>query len=148
MVESMGRVNYGPRLGETKGLRGLRQDNQWLNGYSVSSHALPELRELPWTEISADAIAGAEVSPIGPRYYRADVELPEQADGYLEIPGGSKGYVWFNELCLGRYWNRGPQQRLYVPWPATRPGRNVVTVLELDALTDLCVVLRGAPDLG
>jgi len=143
-VESMGRVNYGPRLGETKGLRGLRQDNQWLHGYSVSAHSLPELRELDWATIP---VPGSDAAA-GPRYFRADVELPEQADGYLGIPGGSKGYVWFNDLCLGRYWNRGPQQRLYVPWPATRAGRNVVTVLELDRLTDLTVSLHGTPDLG
>ncbi|KRC61841.1 hypothetical protein ASE14_13670 [Agromyces sp. Root81] len=148
MVESMGRVNYGPRLGETKGLRGLRQDNQWLNGFSVSSHALPELRELDWATISAPVISPSAGPAIGPRYYRGEVELPEQADGYLEIPGGSKGYAWFNDLCLGRYWNRGPQQRLFVPWPATRTGRNIVTVLEIDALTDLGVRLRTTPDLG
>ena len=148
MVESMGRVNYGPRLGETKGLGGLRQDNQWLNGFSVSSHALPELRELDWAVISAPVTSPSGGPAIGPRYYRGEVELPDQADGFLEVPGGSKGYVWFNDLCLGRYWNRGPQQRLYVPWPATRTGRNVVTVLELDALTDLGVRLWNTPELG
>ncbi|MFB7843896.1 beta-galactosidase [Microbacterium sp. NPDC056052] len=142
IVESMGRVNYGPRLGGTKGLGGLRQDNQWLHGYAVSVHELPQVHELEWTPVVAPP------APTGPRYYRATVDLPEQADGYLCIPGGSKGYVWFNDLCLGRYWNQGPQQRLYVPWPCTRAGVNTVTVLELDGLASLDVSLHDAPALG
>ncbi|RZU64031.1 beta-galactosidase [Microterricola gilva] len=141
VIESMGRVNYGPRLGEHKGLTGLRQGLQWLNGYTVSTHALPELRELTWSPNTGEPVAGM-------RYYQAEVQLTEQADGYLEVPGGAKGYVWFNELCLGRYWNRGPQTRLYVPWPATRVGANVVTVLELDGLTEATVSLSGTPGLG
>ncbi|HVK24537.1 MAG TPA: beta-galactosidase [Actinokineospora sp.] len=144
VVESMGRVNYGPRLGGTKGLGGLRQDNQWLNGYSVSTHALPEAREQAWTPVGERT--ASDLMP-GPRYYRAQLDLPEQADGYLQVEG-VKGYVWFNDLCLGRYWNRGPQQRLYVPWPSTRVGSNTVTVLELDGLAELSVSLLSKPDLG
>lgn len=69
--------------------------------------------------------------------------------GFLELPAGVKGYVWINGFCLGRYWNRGPQRRLYLPWPLLQPGGNQIVVLELDADGEIGPLLvRGEPDLG
>jgi beta-galactosidase len=33
----------------------------------------------------------------------------------LQLNGFQKGYVWVNGHNLGRYWNIGPQDRLYCP---------------------------------
>ena len=124
VVESMGRTNYGPRLGQHKGLGGVFHGIQQLNGVRHAVHPLPggppETGSPEWT--------GAEQTGAAPRYYAGTAELDEQADGYLEVHG-TKGYVWVNGFCLGRYWNRGPQQRLYLPWPATRAGAKVIVVL-------------------
>ncbi len=38
--------------------------------------------------------------------------------------------VWVNGHNLGRYWNIGPQQTLYVPGPWLKAGRNVIIALE------------------
>ncbi|MFK3671074.1 beta-galactosidase [Leifsonia aquatica] len=142
LVESMGRTNYGPRLGQHKGLGGVFHGIQQLNGIRHSVHRLPGEPPTDWTPFD-DAGAGGF-----PRYFAGDVELREQADGYLAVPSGGKGYAWVNGFCLGRYWNRGPQQTLYIPWPVTRPGTNTITVLELDGLSDPAVELRAAPELG
>ncbi len=142
VVESMGRTNYGPRLGEHKGLGGVFHGIQQLNGFRHSVHRLPGLPPTEWTEL--DAGAAAE----GARYFAGEAILDEQADGYVGVPGGGKGYVWINGFCLGRYWDRGPQRRLYVPWPVTRAGSNSIVVLELDGLEDPAVELGGIPDLG
>ena len=143
IVESMGRTNYGPRLGQHKGLGGVFHGIQQLNRIHHSAHRLPgdppALDSTAWS-----ATAGSQALP---RYYAGTAELAEQSDGYLEVPGG-KGYVWVNGFCLGRYWNRGPQRRLYVPWPITRPGTNEIVVLELDGLDEHTVTLHSAPDLG
>ncbi|MBK6047588.1 beta-galactosidase, partial [Streptomyces sp. MBT55] len=50
----------------------------------------------------------------------------------LELPGWTRGFVWVNGFCLGRYWSAGPQRNLYVPGPVLREGANEVWVLELE----------------
>ena len=38
-------------------------------------------------------------------------------DTFFDLSRYGKGYLWVNDHLLGRYWNRGPQQRLYCPGP-------------------------------
>ncbi|NEE58665.1 beta-galactosidase, partial [Streptomyces sp. SID8455] len=38
----------------------------------------------------------------------------------LRLPGWTRGFVWVNGFCLGRYWSAGPQETLYVPGPVLR----------------------------
>ncbi len=40
--------------------------------------------------------------------------------------GWTKGVVFVNGVNLGRYWNVGPQQTLYVPGPLLKQGINKV----------------------
>ncbi|RDV44997.1 beta-galactosidase [Leifsonia sp. ku-ls] len=141
LVESMGRTNYGPRLGQHKGLGGVFHGIQQLNRIHHSAHRLPG--EPPAAEAWTEGAGAGDV----PRYFAGTAELAEQADGYLEVHG-RKGYVWVNGFCLGRYWDRGPQQRLYVPWPVTRRGANDIVVLELDGLDRPAATLHSAPELG
>ena len=42
-----------------------------------------------------------------------------------------KGLVWVNGHNLGRFWNIGPQQTMYVPGPWLRSGNNQVVILDL-----------------
>ena len=41
-----------------------------------------------------------------------------------------KGVVWVNGHNLGRYWNVGPQQTLYLPGVWLKKGNNEVVVFE------------------
>ena len=41
--------------------------------------------------------------------------------------GWTKGVVFINGQNLGRYWNLGPQETLYLPGPWLKPGLNEVT---------------------
>lgn len=141
IVESMGRVNYGPRLGETKGIDAVRHGRQQVNNFSMSAHALPELPALSWSEGPVERAAG-------PAYFAGAVTLPEGADAYLDVSGLSKGYVWVNGFCLGRYWANGPQFALYIPWAVLREGMNEVTVLELDEIATSTLTLRPDPGAG
>ena len=49
----------------------------------------------------------------------------------ISAVAGYLGYVWINGHNLGRYWNIGPQQRLYWPAPWLRRGMNEILVLDL-----------------
>lgn len=54
------------------------------------------------------------------------------ADTYLDVSGAGHGVAYVNGFCVGRYWNIGPQQTLYVPAPLVREGRNEVLLLDLE----------------
>ncbi|HEX6682537.1 MAG TPA: beta-galactosidase family protein [Candidatus Limnocylindrales bacterium] len=123
VVESMGRTNYGPLLGETKGLGQVRHGQQIVHGFTATPFPLNDISALPW--------AASQVSAHGPVFSRGWLELDEPGDAAIATPG-CKGYIWVNGFLLGRYWNAGPQDRLYLPWPLLRMGRNEIVVLELD----------------
>ena len=53
-------------------------------------------------------------------------------DTYLDVSDAGHGVAWVNGFCVGRYWDIGPQQTLYVPAPVVRTGRNEVLLLELE----------------
>ncbi|MBO0768380.1 MAG: beta-galactosidase [Solirubrobacterales bacterium] len=125
-VESMGRVNYGRRIGEQKGILGdVLLDRQAIHGWTMTALSLTaELPELP--------PAGAADADTVSAFHRFAFDLCEPADTYLDIRGWGKGYAWVNGFALGRYWNVGPQLSLYVPGPVLKGGDNQLVLLELD----------------
>lgn len=146
LVEDQGRVNYGDRIGEAKGIiGGARLHGEQLKGWEVipvDVAAIPDL--LPAD--SGDDIAPGPVA--GPVVVRGGFELDEPADLFLDTGHWGKGMVWINGFMLGRYWRRGPQRTLYVPGPVVRAGTNDVVVLELDTMLEPEVRFLPRPMLG
>jgi beta-galactosidase len=139
LVENMGGVNYGPRIGAPKGLLGpVTFDGTAVDGWDCHPLPLDDLAGLP--------LGTAPVA--GPAFHHGTFEIAEPADAFLALPGWSKGQAWINGFHLGRYWNRGPQRTLYVPAPVLRPGRNELLLLELHATTAGRAHLTDTPDLG
>ncbi|MEU1282037.1 beta-galactosidase family protein [Streptomyces sp. NPDC005805] len=146
-VESLGRVNYGPRTGEPKGITGgILHERQFLHGVRARGLRLDAFEDaaavarLPWRtpdagggsasgEAASGEAAGEEAAT---GLFRVDAEVSGPGDAWLELPGWTRGFVWVNGFCLGRYWSRGPQDALYVPGPMLRRGRNGLWVLELE----------------
>jgi beta-galactosidase len=126
-VESLGRINYGPRSGEAKGITvGLLHERQFLHGVRARGLRLDALD-------SVTGIGFGEVPGDGsPGLYRGEVDVRGAGDAVLELPGWTRGFVWVNGFNLGRYWSVGPQRSLYVPGPVLREGGNDVWVLELE----------------
>ncbi|MYS35356.1 beta-galactosidase/beta-galactosidase [Streptomyces sp. KhCrAH-43] len=130
-VESLGRVNYGPRLGEPKGITGgVLHERQYLHGVRARALRLDAFDE-------PGAVAGVPFVPVdgegGAGLYRGTFDVAAGADhAGLELPGWTRGFVWVNGFCLGRYWSAGPQHTLYVPGPVLRAGVNEVWVLETE----------------
>jgi beta-galactosidase len=152
LVEDQGRVDYGGRIGEAKGLIGpVSVGGTELRGWNVRPMPLEDitavaraLRDRPEADRQPAAPAGQLP---GPAFARGVFDLTEAADLYLSTDGWGKGFAWVNGFCLGRYWSRGPQRALYVPGPATRPGANELIILELHAAS-VAVAFRPGPDLG
>ncbi|GAB3671651.1 beta-galactosidase [Actinocorallia lasiicapitis] len=139
LVESLGRIGYGPRLGETKGITALRHERQYLHGVSATPIPLDDLSALKFTP-------GSGKPPV---FLRGGFTVAEPADTFLALPGFGAGVVWINGFCLGRHRAEGPQRTLFLPGPLLRAGDNELIVLELDRLPDdLVVELRDTPDLG
>lgn len=128
-VESLGRVNYGPRTGEPKGITGgVLHERQFLHGLRARA-----LRLTAFDEEDAVAKIPFRTARRGAAgLYRGVLEVRGAGDAKLELPGWRRGFVWVNGCCLGRYWSAGPQRGLYVPGPVLREGANEVWVLELE----------------
>ena len=64
-------------------------------------------------------------------HFRAVLNIEDPHDTFLDMSRYTKGYVWVNGINVGRYWNVGPQLRLYVPAPFLKKGENVIDILDL-----------------
>ena len=53
------------------------------------------------------------------------------ADTFLDMTNYKKGIVWVNGHNLGRYWEIGPQKRLYCPAPWLKSGTNEIVIFDL-----------------
>ena len=62
---------------------------------------------------------------------KASFDLSETADTYFDMRNWGKGVVWINGHNLGRYWEKGPQQSIYVPAEWLKKGSNEIVVFEL-----------------
>lgn len=141
VVESLGRINYGTRIGEGKGIMsGVRIDGR-RHVHGWSHRALP-IDAAPAVQTPAEAGGGPRDGVA-----RATIELDAPADAWLAFPGGAKGMVWLNGFLIGRYWNVGPQATLYAPAPLWRAGANRIVVLDTDGL-GAAVEVREHPEFG
>lgn len=144
-VESLGRVNYGPRLGEPKGITGgVLHERQYLHDVRARGLRLEALDDFE----KVRAVPSRELPEGGaPGLYRGTVTVRGAGDARLELPGWTRGFVWINGFGLGRYWSTGPQRSLYVPGPVLREGGNEVWVLELEGTARSGSGEAGAPVL-
>ncbi|GAA1993791.1 beta-galactosidase [Isoptericola halotolerans] len=153
LVEDAGRVNYGPRIGEPKGLIGpARTARRELTGWDVTPLRFDDdggtLREEVTAALRAAAPSGADVPLPGPVLVHGTFASAEGADHFLALDGWAKGVVWFNGFCLGRYWSAGPTRTLYVPGPLVRATGNEIVVLELHGTRRSTAQLVAGPGLG
>ena len=145
LLEDQGRVDYGPRIGERKGLIGPAL----LNGVPLERW---EAMALDLTDVSPVRDAAAPVDAAlpalsGPVFAVGSFELDEPADLFLATRAWGKGSVWINGFNIGRYWSRGPQHTLYVPRSIVRAGANEIIALELHS-GSAEVAFVPSPDLG
>lgn len=132
LVESQGRINFGPLLGERKGiLRGAWFGTRYVMGWRA--YPLPldlmgeELRALTGRDSASDA-DGLSLR----RFALPVADEHAGRDAFLDTSALTRGFAFVGDDMLGRYWRVGPQQTLYVPGPLLTAGDHVVTVLATD----------------
>jgi beta-galactosidase len=125
LVENTGRVNFTVVLrGERKGITGgVTLAGKPLTGWDVFSLPMQNTSDLAYQDQACT----------GPCFYRAEFQVDEPADTFLDTSKFVKGEVWLNGHPLGRVWDIGPQRALYVPGPWLKPGKNQVVVFDLNA---------------
>ncbi|MDQ6421532.1 beta-galactosidase [Paenibacillus sp. LHD-117] len=142
LVENMGRVNYGPLLKDYKGItEGIRFERQFLFDWTIHTLPLDDLSTLRFEPSESNA-------ENEPSFYRGTFEIDEPADTFLNMKGWTKGVAYVNGFNLGRYWEVGPQETLYIPGPLLRKGSNELILFELHGAAALEVRLQAEPVLG
>ena len=134
LVEAMGRVNFGVEVHDRKGIHGPvtlavpGKERTELRGWEIFRLPLDSgmLSALKFEETHT-----SHASAAAPAFWRATVKVDEPGDCFLDMRPWGKGFVWVNGHNLGRYWNIGPQQTMYVPGPWLKSGENEIVILDL-----------------
>ncbi|XP_019624315.1 PREDICTED: beta-galactosidase-1-like protein 2 [Branchiostoma belcheri] len=136
LVENQGRVNYGSGLkNQIKGIIGDVYINTEEKVAEFKVYTL-DMSENFLQKLSAysDWTSGTELNQVKtPAFYRATFTVEGRPkDTFVHMFKGNweKGVVIVNHNNLGRYWNIGPQQTLYLPAPFLKEGENEIIVFE------------------
>jgi beta-galactosidase len=124
LVENLGRINFGPYL--LKNNKGITESVSF-NGNEILRW---KMHSLPFSDVSKFKFGRATKTSY-PAVKRGIFALEQPFDTYLDLSAWGKGVVWINGHNLGRYWNVGPQQSVYVPVEWLKKGKNEVVILEL-----------------
>lgn len=141
LMENMGRVNFGPALERQR--KGIDQCVT-VNGhqhYYWKMYCLP-MEGLSGLDFSQPPKAGA------PGFYEFCFETEETGDTFLDFAGWGKGCVLVNGFNIGRFWEIGPQKRLYIPAPLLQKGENTILIFESEGKAPGVIRLCNEPDLG
>ncbi|SFW46561.1 glycoside hydrolase family 35 protein [Chitinophaga sancti] len=123
LVENLGRINFGPYLLQNK--KGITESvvfgGKELKGW--------EMYSLPFSSVPVVKAGKAGVNE--PVLREGSFKVNKVGDTYLDMSQWGKGVVWVNGHNLGRYWEVGPQQTVFVPAEWLKQGENSIAVLEL-----------------
>lgn len=135
LVENRGRVNYGI-MGTTildEQLKGLN-NNCFFDGEPLTD---VEIYPLEFDDDFYKRLSGNHEWEVYsgqtdlPGFYRGRLFIGyTPLDSYLSMKDWTKGFVYVNGHNVGRYWNKGPQQTLFVPGPYLRQGFNEIIIFE------------------
>lgn len=149
LVENMGRINYGAEMFDAKGIvKGVYLDYQRLFNWEHFPLPLTNLERLTTLAPHIPDMSTVRGCDNTPAFYRFTVTLDKTGDTFIDMTGWTKGVIFVNDVNIGRYWNIGPQKRLYIPAPLLHTGENNITVFELHGTQQQSIYLSAEPDLG
>lgn len=130
LVEPMGRMNFGKGIYDWKGITEKVE--------SISEGQTRELKNwqvysfpVDYSFVKEKKYTRGGIEKDKPAYFRGTFVLEETGDTFLDMSTWSKGMVWVNGYALGRYWEIGPQQTLYMPGCWLKKGENEIIVLDM-----------------
>ena len=140
LCENMGRVNYGPKIKDRKGISGVRFGN--------CNHFGWDMYPLPMKDLSGLSFKECRSPLTTPAFYKGSLTIDgTPKDTFLKLSGFTKGFVTVNGTNIGRYYNpAGPQKTLYVPAPFLNTGENEIIVFESDKTVSLEIEFTDTPE--
>ncbi len=139
LVEAMGRINFGRAIKDFKGITKKVELTIDVQGY-------PFVCDLKNWEVfnltdSYEFYQNMAYKPIQsvkddrgqriPGCYRATFRVKKPSDTFLNFETWGKGLVYVNGHALGRIWEIGPQQTLYMPGCWLKKGINEILVFDI-----------------
>ena len=128
VVEGMGRINFGSQMTDRKGIKGnVSLDGEVLSGWSMTNLPFDDefvgnlRRRTPFYNLRS-----VKQGVI----YRGKFQVQDLGDTFIDVSQWQKGIVFVNGKNLGRYWNIGPQFRLYCPASFLVHGENEILILD------------------
>ena len=135
LVENMGRINYGSEIvHNTKGIispvtiAGKEITGGW-NMYPLPMSEVPDLGKLGNNVYANGSVKAAKLKDC-PVLYEGTFTLKETGDTFIDMEQWGKGIIFINGINIGRYWQVGPQQTLYIPGVWLKKGENKIVIFE------------------
>lgn len=127
LCENIGRENFGTGLeSQRKGIsQGVKINDHRQFGFDIFPLPLDE-KQVEKIDFSCG------YSENVPAFYRFDFDVDEPCDTFLDTTGFGKGCAFINGFNLGRFWEIGPQKRLYIPAPLLKKGKNTIIIFETE----------------
>lgn len=137
LIEAMGRINFGRAIKDYKGITSNVTLNATVDGndvtWNLKNWAISTLPDSYADAVKALDNKGGNWSRQLNRagYYRGYFNLKKTGDTFINMEAFGKGQVYVNGHAIGRFWNIGPQQTLYLPGCWLKKGKNEVIVLDV-----------------
>lgn len=130
LVEAMGRVNFDKSIHDRKG---ITEKVEIISGSQAVSLHDWKVYNFPvdYEFTSSRKFREAKGQCAAPAYWKAEFEVDKTGDTFLDMRSWGKGLVWVNGHEIGRFWQIGPQQTLFVPGCWLKEGKNEIYVLDL-----------------
>lgn len=124
LVEGMGHINFAQEMIDRKGIT----NRVTLSGMTLMNW---ELYKLPMNDAFIRNLTSSTTEIDKPGlFFKGHFNLSDVADTYVDVSKYQKGIIWINGHNLGRYWNIGPQKKLYCPACWLKPGKNEVLIFD------------------
>lgn len=123
LIEGMGRVNYGKKIIDRKGVERVSIGNQIIYDWDVYTMPMDNLDKLNFALTNSNTKC--------PIVLKGTFKCTTNDDCFVDMRGFDKGFVIVNGFNLGRYWKVGPQRTLYLPGTLLKvDGDNEIIVVE------------------
>ncbi len=140
LVEAMGRINFGRAIKDFKGITDKVTITEDRNGYKficdLNNWTVFNLEDkmefydsMEFMPIGAFTPGDNGRMPIG--VYRGTFNVNKPSDTFLNFETWGKGLVYVNGHPMGRIWEIGPQQTLYMPGCWLKKGENEIVVFDI-----------------
>lgn len=131
LVEGMGHINFAQFMIDRKGIT----DRVTLNGMTLMNWQITLLpMDENFIKTKKPDLANKVEDDKPCNFFTGSFNLSETGDTYFDMSNYSKGVLYVNGHNLGRFWNIGPQQRLYCPANWLKKGKNEILVLDMHQL--------------